>query len=61
MGLESTPLYVEQLQSSENSKKYFHNIDSLKVQLGLCVKNIIELSSSIIIITNKKYYFVKKR
>ena len=38
MGLESMPLYVEQLQSSENSKKYFHNIDSLKVQLAMLEK-----------------------
>ena len=59
--LESTPLFMEQLQSYVKSKNYFHIIDSLKAQLGLCMKNTIELSSPIIIITDKKAHFVKKR
>ena len=36
---------MEQLQPYENSRNFFHIIDSLKAQLGLCVKNTIELSS----------------
>ena len=45
MRLESTLLFMEQLQPYENLRNYFHIMDSLKAQLGLCVKNTIELSS----------------
>ena len=42
---ESTPPFMEQLQCFENSRKYFHIIDSLEARLGLWVKNTIELLS----------------
>ena len=44
--LESMPLFMEQLQPYKNSRRYFRIKDSLKSQLGPCVKNTIELSSS---------------
>ena len=52
---------MEQLQPYENSRNYFHIVDSPKAQLGLYVKIPLNYQVPIIIITDKKAYFLKKR
>ena len=59
--LESTSLFMEQLQPYENSRNYFHIVDSPKAQLGLYVEIPLNYQVPIIIITDKKAYFLKKR